>query len=150
MGLAVKPYKLIEHTADIGIEVVGKSLQEIFIGAAKGVVDLIAEGRRVEAPVRRGAKDKVARHILLKANIKEQLLVKWLEELLYLFETRRLVPVKFKVRSLSDKKIDAEIISIPFDFEIHRPRYQIKAVTYHDLSIEEEKGRFKTRIIFDI
>ena len=73
-----------------------------------------------------------------------------MEELLYIFELKDLIPVDFKIEDLSETKLVAEISCIPFSPQIHKPKNQIKAVTYHNLTIKEQSGLFKTTIIFDI
>lgn len=149
------PYKTIEHTADIGIEVSGDSLTDLFVNAAGGMFSLVlkcSSGRPLWRPDAMAATE--GRHyvqkISLKANIKEELLVKWLEELLYFFEIKKLVPVNFGTLDLTDKKLVAEVSCAPFDPEIYHVKHQIKAVTYHNLAIIEKNGRFSAKIIFDI
>ena len=138
-------YRVIEHTADIGIKVEGSSLKELFLNSAKGMVDLVVDCRIVS-----NSQYQSFEKISLKADIKEQLLVKWLEELLYLFEVKNNIPISFNIIDIVDTDLRAEVGIVPLDPEIHRIKYQIKAVTYHNLKIEEKKGLFKTRIIFDI
>lgn len=137
--------RLINHTADIGIEVLGSSLKELFVSAADGMTGLMVECLGAAAPQRHSSKD-----IFLKADIREELLVKWLEEILYFIETKRLVPVSFNIKSIDNNSLSAQIEVVSFDPKIHHPKYQIKAVTYHDLTIKEDGGIFKTRVIFDI
>lgn len=138
----MKPYKIIEHTADIGIETEGASLAELFLICAGAVRDLIVDSM---VP-----KVKVVISLSINADSREGLLVKWLEEILFLFETKELVPVEFQIDEISDTRLKAVVSADKFDPKIHTPKYQIKAVTYHDLAVREEEGRFKTRIIFDI
>lgn len=135
-------YKFIEHTADIGIEVKAASLRELFTLAAEGLFDLITE-----SPLSGGGS---SRKISLDADSKEQLLVKWLEELLYLFEIKKLLPAAYNIGNVSDTRLEADVICFPFDAVLHRPRYEIKAVTYHNLAIKKEEGGYSVRIIFDI
>lgn len=142
--------RIINHTADIGIEIEGGSLKELFLNAARGAIGLIVECRRSGVPACRGTDDRVLKKISLKADLAEGLLVRWLEELLYLFEEKRLVPVEFKIGRLLRTSLNTEVSCVPFDPKTHRIKYVIKAVTYHDLTITEEKGRFRVRIIFDI
>lgn len=135
-------YKTIEHTADIGIEVQGPDLPGLFINAARGLVDFIVDVREVG--------EKQTRKISLDAGIREELLVKWLEEILYLFEVKDLIVVDFDIKKLENKKLEADVTCIPFSPKIQKPKHQIKAVTYHNLTIREERDRFSATIIFDI
>jgi len=68
--------------------------------------------------------------------------------LLYLFEIKHLVPIDFRIDRITDKKIDAEVNCVRFDPKIHKPKYQIKAVTYHMLKATMDPPY--VRVIFDL
>ena len=77
-------------------------------------------------------------------------MVKWLEEILYLFEMQKLVSIDFRMQKVTEKELEASIATVKFSPEIHKQKYQIKAVTYHNLTITETEGIFNATIIFDI
>lgn len=165
-----KSYEIIDHTADIGIRIRGKTLQELFINAAEGVVNLIAgvaspstslppqqrrragrtcfRMRRLARPKGRYSKVATPCPVNLNAVDREQLLVKWLQEILYLFEVKKAIPAGFKILKLSEKTLAAEVVFVPFDPK--KLKYQIKAVTYHKLSVREAPDGWTAEIIFDI
>lgn len=138
----MESYKTIEHTADIGIEVKGPDLAGLFVNAARAMTDMMVESREVG--------ERTVAKVSIKAGMKEELLVKWLEEILYYFEMKDKIAVGFKIDKITDTDINAEVSFIPFSPTIQRPKYQIKAVTYHNLAIREEGGYFSATIIFDI
>lgn len=139
-------YKILAHTADIGLEVAATSLPELFKEAARGWKHLVLE----ESPTR----EKHTVTIRLKSVEPEDLLVQWLNELNYL------LTVKYKilhaVESIRIRKTDAgwqlsAVISVDdFDEHIHEIHFEIKAVTYHQLNIQRDGRLLKTKIIFDI
>jgi len=138
-------FKQIEHTADIGVEIDGASLRELFINAANGMSGLMFTRHR---DVSCFGRFKYA--VSIKAGSREELLVRWLEEILYLFDCGGKVACDFEISEIDDMGLKGAIIACAFDPLIHTPRHQIKAVTYHNLEIKEDGGRFSTVIIFDI
>lgn len=137
-----KPYRLISHTADLGMEVRGKDLADLFRQAAWSFFDLMIEARRIEA-----IQEKA---INVLAPDQETLLVAWLGELLYLFETEHLVFSKFLIRSLTSQNLQASAWGEGYDPQKHLFKLGIKAVTYHQIRIWEEKGGWRARVIFDL
>lgn len=142
----MKPIKLIEHTADIGIEVKGATKSALFVFAAKGTIGLVVDG--YDKITKTGHTDKVK--IRLSAETPEALLVKWLEALLVYLQEKQKVPVNFKVYTFTENEFAAEVTFIEFDPAEHKIKYDVKAVTFHDLKIDHEKGKFITRIVFDV
>ena len=90
------------------------------------------------------------RSITVEAPDREALLVSWLGELLFLFETRHFVFGQFTIQSLNPQKIQALGSGEMFDSKKHSLKLAIKAVTYHQLQIWEKKGIWRARVIFDL
>lgn len=136
------PYTFISHTADIGFRVWGKTLRELFQDAAKAVVASMMEVGR-ETP-----KEEVS--IELKASSLEELLVKWLEETLFLFETKNFVGLVFKIESCKPKNFRATIVGVDWDEKKQTLKTQIKAVTYHGLEIQKTEKGYEAQVILDV
>jgi SHS2 domain-containing protein len=86
----------------------------------------------------------------LKSKGTEALLVSWLNEFLYLFDTGGLLFRHFEILSLDDRHLKATARGEAYEEGRHPINTLIKAVTYHQLEILKEKGAWKTRIIFDL
>jgi len=141
----MKEFEILEHTADIGIAVYGKNKREIFINAAKGMFEIIA-GRN------KTIKENFYDKIKLEADNLEGLLFAWLNELLYIGETRLVILNKFHIKELSDFQIKAEVGGMKINPPSTKIEKEIKAVTYHRLEIKKdgESGLWRAQIIFDI
>ena len=137
-----KPYRILDHTGDIGIRVWGKTLPILFSHAGWAMFDLITFAKRI--------KPEKDREISVTAPDREALLVAWLGELLYTFETQNMVFSKFEIYKFSDTCLEARIWGEPFQETRHLLKLQIKAVTYHQLRIWQERGLWKAEVIFDI
>lgn len=142
----VKRYEVINHTADIGIRVRGRTLKDIFLNAGNGMVALAVASRL--ATLHSGARSKNI--VTASAIDKEQLLVKWLQEIIYLVNSKRLIPVEFNIKSISERSLEGEVVTVPFDSKRDEIKYEIKAVTYHNLAIKKAGGQFEVSVIFDI
>jgi len=138
----MEDYNTFEHTADIGIEAYGRTLEEAFGNAAKGMFSIITNGSRVEAVEKR--------HIELPVDSdEEQLLVDFLSELLYINDVEEMVFGDFDVK-IDDKLLVADAYGEKYDRSKHGYGTEIKAVTYHMLQIKRNKKGFYIRVLFDI
>ena len=141
----MKEFEIIDHTADIGIVAYGKTKREVFINAAKGMFEIIAgENREL--------KENFYDKIKLEAKSLEDLLIAWLNELLYISEVKLVILNKFKIKELSDGQIKAEVGGTKINHLSIRIKREVKAVTYHRLEIkkDEESGLWRAQVIFDI
>jgi SHS2 domain-containing protein len=78
------------------------------------------------------------------------LLVRFLSELLYQYETERLLFKDFKVQLISDTHLEAVARGEKLDLSRHTVLTEIKSATYHLLKVEEEPGGWVAEVIFDL
>lgn len=135
-------YKLIDHTADLGIKVFGSSKQELFQNAALAFCDLICDRTTVQ-PV-------VERRLKCQRPNDEELLHAFLSELLYYFDTNHELYSKIEIEEFKTGKVAAKIYGEKIDPQKHDIKTGIKAVTYHLFKIEEVKNKWQAQIIFDV
>ena len=136
----MKPYELIDHTADVGIKAYGKTISEAFEHAAKAMFDIITDNSKIDAV---GQYD-----IQLDAPDFEQLLVDWLSELLFLNSAKNLVFGSFKV-TIDKNCLSAQVFGEEYDTSKHKMGVEIKAVTYHMLEVQNKKPYY-VQVLFDI
>jgi len=146
LGLAVPydcgVYEIFDHTADIGLRVRAPDLPGLFREGAEGLFSIVVEEiPRGEAPERL--------EFRLEANRIEFLFVDWLSELLYVFETRRLLLDAFEV-DLRGSVLTASAMARPFDLDRDRLLREVKAVTYHGLRVEPTPDGWMAEVILDI
>lgn len=135
-------YILIDHTADVGIEAFGATLPELFSNAAFAMFDIMADLERVE--------NKVECSLEITGIDREQLLVNWLGELLYLHDVKNYLFKNFLIANVTDTRLSAIVHGEAFVENKHIIKTEIKAVTYHGLSIVQEGQQWKARVIFDL
>jgi SHS2 domain-containing protein len=137
-----KPYEIIEHTADIGLRIYGKDLKELFTHAAQGMFDLITDVQKIDT------KDTLS--FELDAEKVDDLLLKWLRELLFVFSTRKLIFKDFTFDSITEKAFKVKARGGLFNPKIHDQKNEVKAVTYYDFKVEKKAGEWVAEVIFDI
>jgi SHS2 domain-containing protein len=134
-------FELIDHTADIGIIAYGRDEREVFATAAYGMFSIIAELD--------GIAESVCREVQVSADDEGELLVTWLNELLYLVDVESIIFKRFDILELGECRLRANAYGERFDPSRHRLKTQIKAATYHLLKLEKDNG-FRAQIIFDV
>ena len=141
----MKEFEILEHTADIGIAAYGKTKREVFINAARGMFEIIAGETK-------NLKENFCDKMKLEADNLEGLLFAWLNELLYISETKLVILNKFEIRDLSNNKITAEVKGTKINRLECKIKKEIKAVTYYRLEIkkDEKSGLWRAQVIFDI
>lgn len=132
-----REFEEIEHTADWSIRVFGRTLSELFVHAAQGMFSLLDPDLESEGTQKRT--------IELSAIDRETLLVSWLEELLYLLESEGIAAVDYELQ-VNDKHLQAVVLTR----KILSMKKDIKAVTYHELELQEEESGIQTTLVFDV
>ncbi len=134
-----KKYKFFEHTADVGIRVYGNTVEELFVNAAKGMFEVIAETS--------GIKPKEKLEISVQADSYDELLRQWLQELLYQFSVTEIVGVEFSIQGVTQNTLKAIMWG---DKAPDKMKTEIKAVTYHELEFKQVKDGYEAKVIFDV
>ena len=139
----MKPYEYLEHTADMGLVVRGRSLSELLTHAAQGlfetiaVVDTIDEVESIE--------------IHLTAESVEELFVAWLDELIFRHETEEVFFKRAEIQQCSETEMMAIVYGEPVNFDKHVVYTEIKSVTYHQLEVVQKgDGSWSAQVIFDL
>ena len=137
----VKRFEVIDHTADIGIAAYGEDLKEAFANAAYALFSLMADLDGVD--------DASCYQVDVTAEDRSELLVAWLNELIYLFEVENVLFKRFEIGKIEETRLRARCYGEKIDTERHRIKLGVKAATYHMLKVEEGDG-FRVQVLFDI
>jgi SHS2 domain-containing protein len=133
----MKRFEEIEHTADWAFRAYGHDLKELFENAAYALFDL--EGAS-------GGQTTVTRQVSVTGIDYESLLVNWLSELLYLQETRGETYHHFSVETAMPTELRATIQGGPSG----ALNKFVKAITYHDLKIEQTSEGWQATVVVDV
>ncbi len=136
------PYKVFDHTADLGVELSAATLEELYATAAFALFDLLTNLSRVRAGT--------AREIVVTGEDPADLLVNFLREILYMWNGERFLIKTCSIREATPRRLKALLRCETFDAGRHRIKQEIKAVTYHRVSVCETEKGFIAKVIFDV
>lgn len=140
--MSQKPYEVFEHTADVGLHAYGSTLPELFVHAAQGMESLMVSPEQIDV--------QVSREIVVEGHDVVSLLIAWLNELIFLFDTEYLVFRQFEIERLTETDLKGRASGEPYDAKRHDLGSAIKAVTWHEAAVDRTDVGYKARIIFDI
>jgi SHS2 domain-containing protein len=140
------PFEPVDHTADLAYVVRGRTLPELFENAAAGMLHFLADPQTIR-PLEEDP-------IEVEGTDAEELLVSWLQEILYRLEVGRRIYREFRVTSIEIPRLRALARGEPLDPSRHVIHTDIKAATYHQLRITREDSPagafYHTMIVLDI
>jgi SHS2 domain-containing protein len=131
-------HRWIEHTAELQLELHGRSEAAVFREALRALRELLEEdepatGDRAERPVEAEATDRGA------------LLAEWLAELVFLAETEGLIPDEARDLVVGEDSVTAVVVG-----RAGEPRHLVKAVTYHDLELHRDRDGWRGNVVLDV
>ena len=135
-------YRFIDHTADAGVEGAGRSPEEAFENVLRGLLAILTDPASVR-PVEE-------RSLAVGGVDREDLLVRWLSEILFLVQGRAWIPAEAQITRLDAERLASTLRGEPFDPARHAIRAEVKAATYHGLHVGREGGHWVARVIFDL
>jgi len=136
------PYRIFDHTADLGLEVYGTDEGDLFRNAAHALFDILTDRGRV-----RGREE---REIAVEGADREELLVNFLREVLSLYNSESWLLKECTIRDRGDCHLRATVTGEPFDRSRHTMDREIKAVTYHRVRIDRTARGLTGRVVCDV
>lgn len=135
-------YKILPHTSEVGLWIGAATYKAFYRNAARGLLEIW------------GLKDtrgsvRSRTNISLRAVTPEELLVDWLNELIYLVHTRRVVPRVIRFDKAGAAVLNAQVAGPRLE-DGTVPAAEIKAATYHGLKVSRRGGLFTARVILDV
>ncbi|HEU6446115.1 MAG TPA: archease [Gaiellaceae bacterium] len=128
-------YRFTSHTGEAEVEFEAPTEAGVFAEAVHAFAELLDAGPGKAA----------TRELHVDAADRTTLLAEWLGELVFLAETDGFVPEHVVELDLADRSLHAVVTG-----RVARPRHLVKAVTYHDLSLEERDGGWFARVVLDV
>lgn len=142
VAMAEPSFREIDHTADLGIEVEADTPGELFQCAGMALFSLMVQPQ--------GVKAREVREETVQAEGWEQLFHDWLSHLLHRFLQDGFIAATIAIPDIDETHVHARLTGEKLDYDRHEFETEIKAVTYHQLSVTCEQGRWHARVIFDV
>ena len=143
-------FKYKEHEADMGIVGIGSTLEESFEEAAKAMFEIMTKTEKV--------KDRKKVTLEVNANTTEELLVEFLNELLFLKDSKGMLFSLFSTNIHKHKDengivkyvLKARVFGEPTDTQRHFLKTEVKAATYSGLKVYELGGKYYAECVVDV
>ncbi|MDI6727384.1 MAG: archease [Thermodesulfovibrionales bacterium] len=145
MVLFSMEFEVMDISGDVGIRAYGKSCEESFVNAGIGMYSLITDIERID--------EKQTIDIETKGDSLEGLLVSYLNELIFQFDTYGFIGKRIEIITFSNQPmafIKAKVYGEEFDPNRHERRLLVKAATYHNIMVEKINSRWEIEVVFDI
>ena len=136
-----RTWELYSHTADMGIRGFGDTMGEAFEAAAVAMVAVNVDPEKIEQ------KQKI--EITCTEQDNELLFIAWLNSLIYEMATRKMLFSKFHV-IIKDGQLTGYAWGEKLDLQKHQPVVEIKGISYSDLKVTQENGKWVAQCIVDI
>lgn len=138
----MKRFEIMDHPSDVGIIAYGADLKDLFENAAYGMFSLMTDLKDVSIQNKFEVK--------AKGEDREELLVNWLNELIFLEDTHRVILKDFKISSITDTEISALAFGEKMEKGKHTVTRAVKAATFNRLEITGKKGYLIAKVVFDV
>ncbi|MBI5847290.1 MAG: archease [Nitrospirae bacterium] len=138
----MKQFEILDISGDAGIRVFGNDLPELFANAGIGMYSLITNINEFQ--------NTKTLEVSAQGSSLEGLLVSFLNELIFHFDTYGFVGKSIAITALDHNSVAATLSGGDFDPDRHEGKLLIKAATYHKLKVEKRTDRWEAEVIFDI
>jgi SHS2 domain-containing protein len=138
----MEPFRTLEHTADVGFEAFGSTREEVFTNAARALMNIIVDLDTIEP--------REAVVLQISGPDPESVLVNWLSEMLYLHDAEGWLFQDFEIQTLHDTSLSALARGEKFQRSRHQAKLLVKAITYHQLTLERTPQGWRAQVYVDI
>ena len=139
-------HRFLEHTTDAYIEAWGPTLERTFAQAAEAFYETMLNVQKID-PI-------LEEHIQVAGHDKKELLYNWIEQLLLEFDIKAMVYASYHIIIAPDDrtsfKLRGRVRGEKYDRGKHGAKTEVKGVTYHLMTIEEDAKEAKIRFILDL
>ncbi|MBU1120827.1 MAG: archease [archaeon] len=134
----------LEHTADLLFQAFGKTKEGLIVNSGRALCNAIIDLRGVNAG------EKIELEVKIEEEKFEEVLFKFLEELLFQIETREMVFSEFEVKELREGYLKIECRGEKIDSKKHEVKTNVKAITRHDFRVWFHEGKWNALVLCDI
>ncbi len=135
-------YRLLDHTADLGVEIVGRTPADLFLNAALALSELLWAPETVHA--------QRTRTVEAAGHDWADLMVNWMRELLYLWNGEQQLWGDVRIERIAATRLRARVEVEDYDADRHATHHDIKAVTYHAIEVAPTAEGWRGTVIFDV
>ncbi|MCE5314912.1 MAG: archease [Armatimonadota bacterium] len=135
-------FEVLEHTADVGVVGLGRTMAEAFEAAAYGMFSIVANLEKYDPTI--------WVHVEASGDDYITLFERFLSSLVVIFDGDGLLPLDFEITEISSTSLACVVSCRKIGDDIEWLGPTIKAVTYHLMSVENVDGHWRAQAIFDV
>jgi len=137
-----KNYRLTTRQSELAVRVTGNSQADLFANSAFALFDVMTDVEKIEI--------KEQLPLEVEGTDRDDLLVNWMRELLYLYQGSGYMLKEFRVKDVNDTKVKAEVCGEKIDPDRHEIRREISAVAYNQGRMQKTGNQWTAQLIFEI
>jgi len=137
-----KKYRLTTRQSELAVKVTGGSQADLFANSAFALFDVISDMEKIEI--------KERMPLEVEGADRDDLLVNWMRELLYLYQGSGFLLKEFVIREVKDTSVKAEVCGEKIDPDRHEIKQEIAAVAYHQSRMTKTGNQWTAQLIFEI
>jgi SHS2 domain-containing protein len=137
-----KKYRLMARQSALAVKVVGNSQADLFANSAFALFDVMTDVEKIE----------LKEHLPLEVEgaDRDDLMVNWMRELLYLYQGSGYLLREFQVREVKDTLVRAEVCGEKIDPDRHEIKKEVAAVAYHQSRMEKTGNQWTAQLVFEV
>jgi SHS2 domain-containing protein len=137
-----KKYRLMARQSALAVKVVGNSQADLFANSAFALFDVMTDVEKIE----------LKEHLPLEVEgvDRDDLMVNWMRELLYLYQGSGYLLREFQVREVKDTLVKAEVCGEKIDPDRHEIKKEVAAVAYHQSRMEKTGNQWTAQLVFEV
>jgi SHS2 domain-containing protein len=138
-----KKYRITKHQSELAVKVVGASQADLFANSAYTLFDvMVADLDKVDC------KDHIP--LQIEGTDRDDLMVNWMRELLYLYQGSGYLLKDFQIREVKDTIVKAEVAGEKIDPDRHEIKQEIAAIAFHKSRMDKTGNQWTAQVIFEV
>jgi SHS2 domain-containing protein len=137
-----KKYRVTTRQSELAVKVTGGSQADLFANSAFALFDVISDMEKIEI--------KERMPLEVEGADRDDLLVNWMRELLYLYQGSGYLLKEFVIREVKDTSVKAEVCGEKVDPDRHEIKQEIAAVAYHQSRMTKTGNQWTAQLIFEV
>ncbi len=137
-----KKYRLMTRQSELAVKVVGNSQADLFANSAFALFDVMTDVEKIEI------KERLPLEV--EGVDRDDLMVNWMRELLYLYQGSGYLLREFQVREVKDTLVKADVCGEKIDPDRHEIKKEVAAVAYHQSRMEKTGNQWTAQLIFEV
>jgi SHS2 domain-containing protein len=137
-----KKYRLMTRQSELAVRVLGNSQADLFANSAFALFDVMTDLEKIEV------KERLPLEV--EGADRDDLMVNWMRELLYLYQGSGYLLKEFQIREVKDTLVKAEVCGEKIDPDRHDMKKEVTAVAYHQSRMEKTGNQWTAQLIFEV